>query len=63
VVLIESRILVAQLFVFFQFSCLNDLGGGNIEIKHDKVDFKVQSKIGSLDNIGHVAGGGGRRVS
>lgn len=37
-------------------------GGGNIEIKHEKLEFKVQSKIGSLDNIGHVPGGGQRRV-
>lgn len=38
-------------------------GGGNIEIKNEKLEFKVQSKIGSLDNIGHVPGGGGRRVN
>lgn len=38
------------------------LGGGNIEIKNEKLEFKVQSKIGSLDNIGHVPGGGQRKV-
>lgn len=37
-------------------------GGGNIEIRSEKLEFKAQSKIGSLDNIGHVAGGGQRRV-
>lgn len=37
-------------------------GGGNIEIKNEKLEFKVQSKIGSLDNIGHVPGGGQRKV-
>lgn len=37
-------------------------GGGNIEIRSEKVEFKAQSKIGSLDNIGHVAGGGQKRV-
>lgn len=37
-------------------------GGGNIEIKNEKLEFKVQSKIGSLDNIGHVPGGGQKRV-
>lgn len=33
-----------------------------MEIKSEKLEFKAQSKIGSLDNIGHVAGGGSRRV-
>lgn len=37
-------------------------GGGNIEIKTEKLEFKGQSKIGSLENIGHVAGGGQRKV-
>lgn len=37
-------------------------GGGNIEIKNEKLEFKVQSKVGSLDNIGHVPGGGQRKV-
>lgn len=37
-------------------------GGGNIEIKSEKLEFKVQSKIGSLDNIKHVPGGGAKRV-
>lgn len=39
------------------------VGGGNIEIRSEKLEFKAQSKIGSLDNIGHVAGGGQKRVS
>lgn len=34
-----------------------------MEIKSEKLDFKVQSKIGSMDNVGHVAGGGGRKVN
>lgn len=42
---------------------LFSLGGGNVEIKSEKMDFKVQSKIGSMDNVGHVAGGGGRKVN
>ena len=37
-------------------------GGGNVEIKNEKLEFKVQSKIGSLDNIGHVPGGGLKKV-
>ncbi|MBN3270717.1 TAU protein, partial [Polyodon spathula] len=37
-------------------------GGGIVEIKKEKLDFKVQSKIGSLDNIGHVPGGGQKRI-
>lgn len=39
------------------------VGGGNIEIRSEKLEFKAQSKIGSLDNIGHVPGGGQKRVS
>lgn len=38
------------------------VGGGNIEIRSEKLEFKAQSKIGSLDNISHVAGGGQKRV-
>lgn len=37
-------------------------GGGNIEIKNEKLEFKVQSKVGSLGNIGHVPGGGQKKV-
>ncbi|KAJ8383494.1 hypothetical protein AAFF_G00220110 [Aldrovandia affinis] len=37
-------------------------GGGNVEIKSEKLDFKVQSKVGSLGNIGHVAGGGQKKI-
>lgn len=40
------------------------LGGGLVEVKSEKLDFKdkVQSKIGSLDNITHVPGGGNKKV-
>lgn len=38
-------------------------GGGNVEIKSEKLEFKAQSKVGSLENIGHVAGGGAKKVS
>lgn len=38
------------------------LGGGNIEIKNEKLEFKVQSKVGSLGNISHVPGGGQKKV-
>lgn len=39
-------------------------GGGNVEVKSEKLDFKekVQSKIGSLDNITHTPGGGTKKV-
>lgn len=33
-----------------------------MEIKSEKLEFKAQSKVGSLDNIGHVAGGGNKKV-
>ncbi len=33
-----------------------------MEIKSEKVDFKAQSKVGSLGNIGHVPRGGQRKV-
>uniref|UniRef100_A0A8C0I4U0 Microtubule-associated protein tau n=1 Tax=Balaenoptera musculus TaxID=9771 RepID=A0A8C0I4U0_BALMU len=38
-------------------------GGGQVEVKSEKLDFKerVQSKIGSLDNITHVHPGGGHK--
>ncbi|NXU06278.1 TAU protein, partial [Buphagus erythrorhynchus] len=40
-------------------------GGGQVEVKSEKLDFKdkVQSKIGSLDNISHVPGGGNKKVN
>lgn len=38
-------------------------GGGNVEIRSEKIEIKAQSKIRSLDNIGHVAGGGQRKVN
>lgn len=35
-----------------------------MEIKSEKVEFKeVQSKVGSLENVTHVPGGGRKRVS
>lgn len=38
-------------------------GGGKLEIKSEKADFKaVQSKVGSLENISHVPGGGKKKV-
>uniref|UniRef100_A0A8C5XBW5 Microtubule-associated protein n=1 Tax=Microcebus murinus TaxID=30608 RepID=A0A8C5XBW5_MICMU len=39
-------------------------GGGQVEVKSEKLDFKdrVQSKIGSLDNITHVPGGGNKKI-
>ncbi|EPY86462.1 microtubule-associated protein tau isoform 2 [Camelus ferus] len=39
-------------------------GGGQVEVKSEKLDFKdrVQSKIGSLDNITHVPGGGHKKI-
>lgn len=34
-----------------------------MEIKSEKVEFKdVQSKVGSLGNVTHIAGGGKKRV-
>jgi len=46
--------------MFYTFICI--LGGGNVEIKSEKLDFKAQSKVGSLENIGHVPRGGQKRV-
>ncbi|OCT62247.1 hypothetical protein XELAEV_18043331mg [Xenopus laevis] len=41
------------------FSCP---GGGNVELKSEKLEFdKIQSKIGSLDNVTHVPGGGAKK--
>lgn len=38
-------------------------GGGKLEIKSEKVDFtSVQSKVGSLENITHIPGGGKKKV-
>lgn len=37
-------------------------GGGNVEIKNEKLEYKAQSKVGSLDNITHVPGGGVKKV-
>lgn len=41
-----------------------DTGGGNIEVKSEKLDFKekIGSKVGSLDNITHTPGGGNKKV-
>lgn len=33
-----------------------------MEIKSEKLEFKAQSKVGSLGNISHVPGGGNKRV-
>lgn len=46
-------------------SCSSLPGGGQVEVKSEKLDFKdkVQSKIGSLDNISHVPGGGNKKVT
>lgn len=44
----------------YTFICI--LGGGNVEIKSEKLDFKGQSKVGSLENIGHVPKGGQKKV-
>lgn len=34
-----------------------------MEIKSEKVDFKtVQSKVGSMENVAHVPGGGKKKV-
>lgn len=39
------------------------LGGGKVEIKSEKVDFKtVQSKVGSMENVTHIPGGGKKKV-
>lgn len=49
--------LTAQMLV-----CLS--GGGKVEIKSEKVDFKtVQSKVGSMEKINHVPGGGKKKVN
>lgn len=37
-------------------------GGGRVEIRSEKLEFKGQSKVGSLENIGHTPGGGQRKV-
>lgn len=43
--------------------CVCVSGGGKLEIKSEKVDFtSVQSKVGSLENISHVPGGGKKKV-
>lgn len=33
-----------------------------MEIKSEKLEFKAQSKVGSMDNIGHTPGGGSKKV-
>lgn len=33
-----------------------------MEIKTEKLDFKAQSKVGSMENIGHTPGGGAKKV-
>jgi microtubule-associated protein tau len=33
-------------------------GGGELKVKTEKLEWKVQSKVGSLDNVKHKPGGG-----
>lgn len=33
-----------------------------MEIKNEKLEFRAQSKVGSLDNITHIPGGGVKKV-
>lgn len=50
-------------FVFVElFFLLFSSGGGNVEIKTEKLEFRAQSKVGSLDNITHIPGGGVKKV-
>lgn len=44
------------------FGLLFSSGGGNVEIKNEKLEFRAQSKVGSLGNITHVPGGGVKKV-
>lgn len=44
------------------FDPASSSGGGNVEIKNEKVEFRAQSKVGSLGNITHVPGGGVKKV-
>lgn len=34
-----------------------------MEIKHEKLEFRGQSKVGSLGNVSHVPGGGQKKVN
>ena len=34
----------------------------DLQIEHRKLDFKVASKVGSLDNVKHRPGGGDKKV-
>lgn len=40
-------------------------GGGDVKIESHKVSFKdkAQSKVGSMDNVSHLPGGGNIKVS
>ncbi|NWX93359.1 MAP4 protein, partial [Nothoprocta ornata] len=39
-------------------------GGGDVKIENQKLNFKekAQAKVGSLDNVGHVAAAGAAKV-
>ena len=50
------------LFPPVSFELLFCSGGGNVEIKNEKLEFRAQSKVGSLDNITHTPGGGVKKV-
>lgn len=52
----------ALFFLLFVFELFYSSGGGNVEIKNEKMEFRAQSKVGSLDNITHVPGGGVKKV-
>lgn len=41
------------------FNCLD---GGNVRVITQKLDWNVRSKIGSLDNVKHVPGGGNVKI-
>ncbi|KAK9395813.1 microtubule-associated protein tau-like [Crotalus adamanteus] len=41
---------------------LDNIHTNQVEVKSEKLDFKVQSKIGSLDNITHIPGGGNKKI-
>ena len=38
------------------------LGGGDVKIANQKLDWKAGSKVGSIDNIKHRPGGGNIKV-
>lgn len=36
--------------------------GGNVKVVTQKLEWKVKSKVGSLDNVKHVPGGGNVKI-